>query len=216
MVRDELVRRLVAQPLEEPALGAALGLGERRVGDHPCHMQGFLLKPPDGRADGVGMSDSNGHEDLVGDLYAQLEGVALWPRRVPDLPRRAVEAALATSTDERAWALVRLAADLRAMGDQATALRVLDFAWAMEPSSEPAAAMFTCAIACHCDLGDLFTAQLIAGEQPDDYRDVKFARAACRLYAALLEETGEERWKCELARHVAILDAEADLLSHAS
>jgi hypothetical protein len=67
--------------------------------------------------------------------------------------------------------------------------------------------MFTCAIACHCDLGDLYTGQLIAREQPEEYRDAKFARAACRLYAALLEETGEERWKVELDRHLALLDA---------
>jgi hypothetical protein len=153
------------------------------------------------------MSDSNGHGDLVGDLYAGLEGVLPWPSRVPDLPRRAVEAALATSTDERAWALVRLAADLRAMDKQREALHVLDLAWRMEPSTVPSAAMFTCAIACHCDLGDLYTGQLIASEQPDEYRDVKFARAACRLFAALLAETREERWKLELDRHLAVLDA---------
>jgi hypothetical protein len=169
-------------------------------------MQGFFLKSACSRADCEAMIDSNGHGDLVGDLYARLEGVPPWPSRVPDLPRRAVEAALATSTDERAWALVRLAADLRAMDKQREALHVLDLAWSMEPSAEPSAAMFTCAIACHCDLGDLYTGQLIAGEQPDEYRDVKFARAACRLYAALLAETGDERWKLELDRHVAILD----------
>ncbi len=45
---------------------------------------------------------------------------------------------------------------------------------------------------------------------------MKFARAACRLYAAVLAETGEERWKRELDRHIAILDAEADLLTQAS
>jgi len=44
-----------------------------------------------------------------------------------------------------------------------------------------------------------------ASEQPDDFRDVKFARVACRLYATLLAETGEERWKLELERHVAVL-----------
>jgi hypothetical protein len=163
------------------------------------------------------MSDSNGHVDLLGDLHSRLDGgEAPWPRRIPDLPRRAVEAALASSTDERAWALVRLAADLRAMDDQRTALRVLDLAWSMGPSTHPAAAMFTCAVACHCDLDDLYTAQLIAGEQPDDYRDVKFARAACRLFAALLEETGEERWKLELDRHLSILDAEAAVLTETS
>jgi hypothetical protein len=152
------------------------------------------------------MSDSNGHVDLVGDLYARLEEVTPWPRRVPDLPRRAVEAALASSTDERAWALVRLAADLRAMDDQAAALRVLDLAWHMTPSAHPAAAMFTCALACHCDLGDLYTARFLAEEQPDEHRDAKFARAACRLYASLLAETGEERWKLELDRHRSLLD----------
>jgi hypothetical protein len=108
---------------------------------------------------------------------------------------------------------VRLAADLRAVDERATTLTVLDLAWHMEPSTQPAAAMFTCAIACHCDLGDLYTAQLIASEQPDDYRDAKFARAVCRLLAALLEETGEERWKLEFDRHRALLDAVAEPVS---
>ena len=75
--------------------------------------------------------------------------------------------------------------------------------------------MFTCAIACHCDLDDLYTAQVVAGEQPDEYRDAKFARAACRLYASLLAETGEERWKLELDRHLALLprsEQDQDLL----
>jgi hypothetical protein len=103
--------------------------------------------------------------------------------------------------------LVRLAADLRAMREHRTALGVLDLVWHMKPSAHASAAMFTCAIACHCDLGDLFTAQLIASEQPDEYRDAKFGRAACRLYAALLDETDEERWKLELDRHLALLDA---------
>jgi hypothetical protein len=93
------------------------------------------------------------------------------------------------------------------MGEHSTALSVLDLVWHMEPATHPAAAMLTCAIACHCDLADLYTAQLIASEQPHDYRDAKFARAACRLYAALLDETGEERWKLELDCHLALLDA---------
>jgi hypothetical protein len=130
----------------------------------------------------------------------------VWPKRVPDYPRRAVEAALATSTDDRAWALVRLAADLRADGDRARALRVLDLAWELGPSSAPAAAMFTCAIACHCDEHELATAHMVASEQPGEHRDVRFARAACRLYATLLAETGDERWKLELDRHLEILE----------
>lgn len=168
-------------------------------------MQEFLFKSADGGADCRGMSEHNGHGDLIGDLNSAIRQKP-WPQRVPDLPRRAVEAALATSTDERAWSLVRLAADLRALGDRRRALGVLDLAWRMEPSAGPAAAMFTCAIACHCDEDDYFTAEVIACEQPDEYRDGKFARVACRLYAALLAETGEERWRLELDRHLDLLE----------
>ena len=152
------------------------------------------------------MSDNNNHvEVLVLNVPSQTPDY-VWPKRVPDFPRRAVEAALATSNDARAWALVRLAADLRASDDQRKALAVLDLAWGMEPSAEPAAAMFTCAIACHCDNDDFLTAHVVANDQPDAYRDTKFARVACRLYATLLAETGEERWKLELERHLALLD----------
>jgi hypothetical protein len=189
----------------ERPLGPALRLRAGVVGDHARHMQVFLLKSADGGADRRAMSESNGHTDLIDDLTSVIRQKT-WPERVPDLPRRAVEAALATTTDERAWALVRLAADLRALGDRDRALGVLDLAWGLEPSTRPAAAMFTCAIACHCDEGDLVTADVIASEQPDDYRDVKFARAACRLYATLLAETGEEEWKLELDRHLELLE----------
>jgi hypothetical protein len=151
------------------------------------------------------MSESNGHVVLL-DSPPSATSDYVWPRRVPDFPRRAIEAALATGTDDRAWALVRLAADLRADGDQRKALLVLDIAWGLAPSGGPSAAMFTCAIACHCDEGEFFTAHVVASEQPEEYRDVKFARAACRLYATLLAETGEQRWKLELDRHLAVLD----------
>ena len=154
------------------------------------------------------MSESSGHLALL-DSPPPTTFDYVWPKRVPDFPRRAIEAALATGTDDRVWALVRLAADLRADGDQRKALSVLDIAWGMEPSAGPSAALFTCAIACQCDEGDFVTAHVVASEQPDEYRDVKFARAACRLYATLLAETGEECWKLELDRHLAILDAAA-------
>ena len=160
------------------------------------------------------VSESNGHTGLIDDLTSIIRRKP-WPVRIPDIPRRAVEAALATFTDERAWALIRLAADLRALGDRERALAVLDLAWRLEPSRQPAAAVFTCAIACHCDEGDVLTADVIASEQPDEYRDVKFARAACRLYATLLAETGEEKWKIELDRHLSLLEPveqEHDLL----
>jgi hypothetical protein len=151
------------------------------------------------------VSDNNGHNQVLVDFPSHTPDF-VWPKRVPDFPRRAVEAALATSNDARAWALVRLAADLRANNDRKKALAVLDLAWSMEPSAEPAAAMFTCAIACHCDEEHYLTAHVVASEQPDENRDTKFARAACRLYATLLAETGEELWKLELERHLALLE----------
>jgi hypothetical protein len=129
-----------------------------------------------------------------------------YPQRVPDLPRRAIEAALATSTDERAWALIRLAADLRVLGEIDTALVALDTAWHLHPSTEPARAMFSCAIACHCDTAAYTKAETIASEQPEEFHDLKFSRAAVRLYSTLLEETGEERWAIYLDHYRAHID----------
>lgn len=132
-----------------------------------------------------------------------------YPQRVPDLPQRALDAALATSADARAWALVKLAADLRVLGEIETALFVLDAAWFLGPSTEPSRAMFSCAIGCHCDRADYDVAHLIAAEQPEEYHDEKFSRAAQRLYLTLLELTGEEQWSVWLdhySRHLAAAD----------
>lgn len=130
-----------------------------------------------------------------------------YPQRVPDIARRVVEAAQARTNDEKAWALVRLGADLRVLGDISGALRALDAAWELRPTIEPARAMWSCAIAAHCDNADYLLAHRVAHQLPEGYHDVKFSRAAARLYATLLEETGEECWAVHLAHYRTHLES---------
>lgn len=107
-----------------------------------------------------------------------------------DLSGRAIEAALAESSDERVWVLVRLAHDLRELGRPEVALRALDAAWELRPSEEPRRAIFTAAIHAHCDLGHHADAEVVEREQAGRSIDEHFALAALRLYSALSRMTG--------------------------
>lgn len=73
------------------------------------------------------------------------------------------------------WTLGRLAADLRAPGDDARSLDILDAAWLLDPEDEAIRAIETVAMACHCDMGTHLTAV--------------HARVAVRLYAELFLAT---------------------------
>jgi hypothetical protein len=98
----------------------------------------------------------------------------------------------ATRVNDRAWALVRLAADLRALGEQPRALEVLDVAWLLKPEDEAVRAIETVAIACHCDMGTHETAARIEQQPSSLPPDLRYARASVRLYAELHDATGEE------------------------
>jgi len=146
-------------------------------------LQGF---PADNRV----MTTDNTH-DLVGTLNKRAQEAATATRQ-PDYRARALEAAFAQGSEDRAWACVRLAADLRADNENAAALSVLDDAWLLGPSEEAERAIYTVAIAVHCDLGSHPTAEVIEREQAARSVDGHFARAAARLYAELARSTGDD------------------------
>lgn len=110
---------------------------------------------------------------------------------------------------ESVWALVRRADALRALGDPGRALRVLDRAWALGPAEDAELAIYTCAIAAHCDLRQHFTAVLIEREQVRRAIDAGFARAAHRLYAELEETVWGELVDGRRQMYAALLELEA-------
>jgi hypothetical protein len=134
------------------------------------------------------MSSSANTPGLVDALNRRVEEVGREVRQA-NFRARALEAAFARSGEERAWSRVRIAADLRAEGEHEQALRVLDAAWVLGPSEEVERAIFTVAIATHCDLNSHLTAEVIEREQAGRSIDVKFARAAVRLYSELASVT---------------------------
>jgi hypothetical protein len=136
------------------------------------------------------MTPDNAH-DLVGALHKRAQDAAAGTRQ-PDYRARAVEAAFAQGPGDRAWARVRLAADLRADDQKEAALAVLDDAWLLRPCEEAERAIFTVAIAVHCDLGAHPTAEIIEREQAARSVDSHFAWAAVRLYSELSKVTDDE------------------------
>lgn len=149
------------------------------------------------------MSTDNTH-DLVGTLQRRAQEAASGSRQ-PDYRARAVEAAFAQGSDDRAWARVRLAADLRADGDSAAALDVLDEAWLLGATDAAECAIFTVAIATHCDLGAHPTAEVIEREQAARSIDAKFARAAARLYSELFQATGDDPHRVRRDLYIALI-----------
>jgi tetratricopeptide (TPR) repeat protein len=107
----------------------------------------------------------------------------------------AVAAALATTVDERAWALVSLAARLRSEGNVDLALRVLDAAVAFGPEWRAQSAAFTTAAAIHCDLGQLDTARAICDETLARGVDPYLLKIALRVYWELFRSTKLEEFR---------------------
>jgi len=129
-------------------------------------------------------------DTLDRELQSRATQVAKGERQA-DLVARCLELARATRANERAWALVRLAADLRALRDPARALGVLDIAWLIEPEDQAVRAIET--VASHCDMGTHEAAVRI--ERQARPPDLKYARAAVRLYAEIFDATGDEEYR---------------------
>jgi hypothetical protein len=142
--------------------------------------------------DALGMRDG---EDCSGettpDRVRARESMSV--RVVPDddLVQIAVRAALGATVDARAWALVQLAAALRRRGDVEGALHVLDLAWGLRPSPRVEAAVYTCAVAAHCD-ADRFEVARTVGEQTlRRWCDSALLRALGRAYIGLYLDRGD-------------------------
>jgi hypothetical protein len=132
--------------------------------------------------------------------------------RQPDFVLRALEAALARTSDQKAWALVRLAADLRAVGRPAVALSVLDEAFFLGHKIETDRAMFSSAIGAHCDLGQHPVGKVVERDwvkQGDP--DLKFAKAALRLYTESFLATGDPHDDLLCAHYRTLVESLADV-----
>jgi hypothetical protein len=111
--------------------------------------------------------------------------------RVPNVAEHVLELVTANASEGRAWALVKLAADFRVTGERDAALRLLDVAWILGPSPRPERAIFTVAVAIHCDAGRHEIAQTLIDEQVGRSIDPEVAMAAARVYAELFAQTGD-------------------------
>ena len=173
-------------------------------------MQGFL-------ADNATMQTDSSH-DLVGTLHKRAQDAANGPRQ-PDYRARAYEAAFAQGSDERAWSRVRLAADLRADGEKEAALRVLDEAWMLGASEDAERAIYTVAIALHCDLvlTQLPRSSAQSVEQPQSecpvVKSSDFARASARLYSELFKVTEDDEHRRRWEHYAAIAGKSAGAAS---
>ena len=135
-----------------------------------------------------------GDDLLERDLHRRAV-VAARGDRPNDSVRRCLEVARAVWVTDRAWALIRLAADLRAHGDAARAIEVLDAAWELDAGAEVVRAIETVAIACHCDMGTHQTAVKIEQQASALPPDLRYARAASRLYSELFDATDDEDYR---------------------
>jgi hypothetical protein len=124
--------------------------------------------------------------------------------RVPDLRARA--AGDLSHRDETAWAVVRLAAALRAAGDAEAGLRLLETAVRMRPGDRVQRAIATVAIEAHCDRGSARAAASLVRRLEDAAVDERLARAAARAYDRLVAETGDGRYAPLRDRWAALAD----------
>jgi hypothetical protein len=167
------------EPVRGLATGAA-GVGDPRIVAQP---NAWRASPPAGPENPLEL-DQDLHLQAVA-TRERTERVPERTRRVPNLVAHAVAAGSGVHVNERVWALIRFAADLRALGRPSEAIQVLDAAWKLDSNDQAQLAMFTCAIAAHRDLGDLQTAQRLVDYQRERATDEKFERAAHAVAADL-------------------------------
>jgi hypothetical protein len=106
----------------------------------------------------------------------------------------------AQGRNDRAWALVNLAAALRREKQYGPALKVLDAARELNPGPQAEVAAYTCAVAIHCDLNDHKTARKVGEFARTRAVDEKLLRALGRSYWAHFHETHEELFANEARR----------------
>ena len=94
----------------------------------------------------------------------------------------AIHAAIEPDRDQRAWALVSLAKQLRDDEQHERALNVLDAVVALDPSWDAQSAAFTVAAAIHCDRKEFDKARAICDETMDRGINVYVLKTAARVY----------------------------------
>lgn len=119
----------------------------------------------------------------------------------------AVQAAGAGSEDERAWRLTRLAAALRKAGELDLAVDALEAAIALCPSDWAERALYTCAVAVHCDRDEPELAVTLGEEQMGRSLDERLLHEMARAYYEALEATGLDVYREQWERISALLDA---------
>ena len=103
-----------------------------------------------------------------------------------------VETAAAAGVDKRAWALVRVAGELRALRRYDEALQALDLAFDLSPDESVELAVFACAIAIHCDVGEYELAVKLERSFAERGIDLGLALVCLRLYSELSADTDDE------------------------
>ena len=111
----------------------------------------------------------------------------------------AIRAAIENGRDDRAWSLVKLAAQLRDENEIELARTAIDAAVALDAAPEPTRAAYTCAVAIHVDEGDLMTAKKLGegllAEGHDEYLLKAMARVYWELYLKTEESAYRDRWQ---------------------
>lgn len=106
----------------------------------------------------------------------------------------AVRAAVEPGREARAWALVALAARLRADGSRELARIAIDAAVALDAGPGPTRAAYTCAVALHADEGDLRMAAKLGEELLEEGHNDHLLQAMSRVYWDLWKETEDAVW----------------------
>ena len=106
----------------------------------------------------------------------------------------AVRAAVEPGREARAWALVALAARLRADGSRELARIAIDAAVALDAGTGPTRAAYTCAVALHADEGDLRTAVKLGEDLLEEGYNPHLLQAMSRVYWDLWKDTEDAVW----------------------
>lgn len=122
----------------------------------------------------------------------------------------AIRAAVEPGREARAWALVALAARLRADGSRELARLAIDAAVALDAGTGPTRAAYTCAVALHADEGDLRTAVKLGEELLEEGYHPQLLQAMSRVYWDLWKDTEDAIWLRGWRRVNGLLEGSAD------
>ena len=173
----------------------------------------MALNPRGSRADGARVHPDHDTDEPRDDLTA-----AAAPDGEPDdddddgegipLVAHAVAAALATSREERSWALNALAVELTTLGEHDEALEVLRASVKLGGSERSRAAALTCAVAVRCRQAQYDDAMRIGDVVLRSTGDVRLLRVVGRVFTESFGATGDDRLRDAARRHYERADLE--------